>query len=79
MIRLLCFWLAGVDLPQSGQKQLSLMQDGVMYVHGGYDGKDAFGDTWALKTADWSWHQVQTGIQDAPPLPSLCMLVFFCI
>ena len=36
------------------------LQGGVMIVHGGYDGKQTFGDTWKLSTADWTWQQVAT-------------------
>ena len=35
-------------------------QDRAMLVFGGYDGKVTFGDCWVLKTADWSWQQLQT-------------------
>lgn len=38
----------------------SRLQGGVMIVHGGYDGKQTFGDTWKLSTADWTWQQVAT-------------------
>ncbi len=31
-----------------------------MIVHGGYDGKQTFGDTWKLSTADWTWQQMAT-------------------
>ncbi|KAL0023672.1 hypothetical protein WJX77_012323 [Trebouxia sp. C0004] len=38
----------------------SHLQDGVMTVHGGYDGKHTFGDTWKLSTANWTWQQMAT-------------------
>ncbi|DBA73560.1 TPA: hypothetical protein ACH3X2_009802 [Trebouxia sp. C0005] len=38
----------------------SRLQDGVMIVHGGYDGKQTFSDTWKLSTADWTWQQMAT-------------------
>ena len=31
-----------------------------MIVHGGYDGKQTFSDTWKLSTADWTWQQMAT-------------------
>ena len=31
-----------------------------MVVHDGYDGKQTFGDTWKLSTADWTWQQMAT-------------------
>ena len=31
-----------------------------MIVHGGYDGKQTFGDTWKLSAADWTWQQMAT-------------------
>ena len=31
-----------------------------MVVHGGYDGKQTFSDTWKLSTADWTWQQMAT-------------------
>ena len=31
-----------------------------MVVHGGYDGKQTFGDTWKLSTAEWTWQQMAT-------------------
>ncbi len=36
------------------------LQDGVMVVHGGFDGKHTFGHTWKLSTADWTWQQMAT-------------------
>ena len=35
-------------------------QNGAMVVYGGYNGKETFGDTWVLKTCDWSWQQLHT-------------------
>ena len=39
------------------------MQDGIMVVYGGYDGKETFGDVWKLQTSDWTWQQMATSGQ----------------
>lgn len=36
------------------------LQTGSMFIHGGYDGQNTFGDTYVLTTSDWTWRQVVT-------------------